>query len=287
MSVLYTPKGRAREYAPLAVNLYSGCSHSCRYCYVPTIPPWKFSKTARHDFHTTPKPRNNVLAQLKKDCESRPGHGERVMLCFTTDPYQPINDEFNLTRGAIQTLHQFGYNVQILTKGGRRALKDIDLFSSGDAFATTMTLLSDEHSRKWEPGAALPQERIDTIRQFYDAGVSTWISLEPVLNPESALEIIRITSGFTHLYKIGKLNHHSLADRFDWSDFGLRAIRLCESLKQPYYIKDDLALHLPSGALGPHHITVEELERHISVLAPCQYIDEPHAHRQLPLFQSQ
>jgi DNA repair photolyase len=262
MAILYTPKGRAREYSALAVNHYSGCSHGCRYCYVPTIPPWKFKPTARHDFHAHVHPRKNVIRQLERDCRKNPGHGERVLLSFTTDPYQPLDAEVRLTRQVIQTLHSHGYNVQALTKGGSRALGDLDIFTPQDAFATTMTLLSDEHSRQWEPLAALPEERIQTIRAFHAAGIPTWVSLEPVLNPESALEVIRRTHEFVDLFKIGKLNHHSLAAQIDWRAFGLQAVALCESFNVPYYLKDDLVAFFPTDFQpGPGQVTVSQIEQ--------------------------
>lgn len=259
MFILYTPRGRAREYAPLAVNLYSGCSHGCKYCYVPDIPPWEFSRTPRLDFHSSVKPRKDVIKKLERDLRSNPGNGERVMLCFTTDPYQNVNNEHGLTRKAIKLLHRNGYNVQVLTKGGQNALADLDIFTENDAFATTMTLLSDASSQKWEPNAALPDERMEVVSKFHDAGIPTWISLEPVLNPESALEIIGLTHEYTDLFKIGKLNHHKLAERYDWGGFALKAMQACESRNQPYYMKDDLAAFL-SIPLGQNHVTVEDIE---------------------------
>jgi DNA repair photolyase len=287
MSILYTPKGRAREYAPLAVNHYGGCAHGCRYCYVPTIPPWKFSKTARQDFHACPKPRKDVVRKLRNDVRRNPGNGQRVMLSFTTDPYQPLDEEHCLTRQVIEVLHGGGYNVQVLTKGGSRALRDLDIFTERDAFATTMTLLSDEHSQKWEPGAALPADRIETIRKFHEAGIPTWVSLEPVLNPDSAIEIVRKTHAFVDLFKIGVLNHHALASRFDWQDFGLRAIELCESLNQHYLLKDDLIAHLPGEVPGPYRLTVADIEQWSMGRSQCRSTDAQVVHTQPSLFQNQ
>jgi len=260
MTILYEPKGRAREYAPLAVNLYSGCTHGCRYCYVPTIPPYKFKPDARAAFHACANPRRDVIRQLERDCRKRPGNGERVLFCFTTDPYQDANNEHDLTRQAIEVLHAAGYNVQVLTKGGKNALRDLEVFLPSDAFAATMTLLSPEHSRKWEPGAAVPEERMETLELFHAAGIPTWVSLEPVLNPDSALEIIRQTHSFVDLFKVGKLNHHKLAERFDWRAFGIAAVDLLESLSKSYYIKDDLRAFFEDVELGPHHVTVTDIE---------------------------
>lgn len=225
MSIIYEPKGRAREYAPLAANLYNGCSHGCRYCYVPTIPPWKFSKTARADFHANPRPRPGIIAQLRRECQKTPGNGKRVLLSFTTDPYQHIDQDHHLTRQAIEILHAAGYAVEVLTKGGYRALADRDVFGTQDAFASTLTFLDAERSVQWEPGAAVPEERIYTIAAFHQSGIPTWVSLEPVIDPESALEIIRETHDFVDLYKVGKINHHPLSDSINWRLFGIRGGR--------------------------------------------------------------
>lgn len=63
LQVVYEPKGRAAEYAPLAANLYDGCPHACSYCYVPGI-----LRRHRLDFHEAAMPRRDVLAKLQADC---------------------------------------------------------------------------------------------------------------------------------------------------------------------------------------------------------------------------
>jgi len=269
MSILYIPKGRAREYSPLAVNHYSGCTHGCKYCYVPTIPPYKFADDARAAFHACGKPRVRLIQQLKADCRANPGNGERVLLSFTTDPYQPADTEHRLTREVIQTLHAGGYNVQVLTKGGLRSLVDIDLFTRRDAYAVTMTLVTDAASLEWEPGAATPTERIYALHAFHEAGIPTWVSLEPVLNPAAALEIIRLTHTFVDLFKVGVLNHHPLAAKIDWQQFGVDAVDLLESLGQPYYLKDDLLAYNPAH-FGPHRVTGAQIEGVRVKMSPVQ-----------------
>jgi DNA repair photolyase len=181
----------------------------------------------------------NFLNQLEREAK-RLDTTDKILLCFTTDPYQPIDVELQMTRHVIEILKANGLNVQILTKGGSRALRDIDLLTDQDAFATTLTLLDDIHSRKWEPDAALPQDRIETIKAFHEAGIPTWVSLEPVLNPDSALRLIEMTSSFVDLYKVGKLNYHVLANSIDWPKFARNVVDLLDSLGKPYYIKEDL-----------------------------------------------
>jgi len=62
MNIIYEPKGRAREYAELAANLYSGCAHGCEYCYAPGA-----LRVNRTDFRLCVKPRKDCLQQLEKD----------------------------------------------------------------------------------------------------------------------------------------------------------------------------------------------------------------------------
>jgi len=248
-SLIYEPAGRAREYAPLALNLYRGCSHSCTYCYAPDA-----CRQDRADFHGNPKPRVDVIAKLERELakgsevgmQRMNGQKDPVLLCFTTDPYQPLAAETGITRRAIELLHQYGYPVHVLTKGGMRAAVDFDLLSTnaGDTFATTLTFLNRADSEQWEPHAALPASRLKAIALAHARGIATWISLEPVIDPEQTLEIIRRTHEYVDLFKVGTLNHHELAKTIDWPAFARRAVDLLQECGASYYIKNDLRRYL-------------------------------------------
>lgn len=245
--VIYEPKGRAREYASLACNIYHGCDHRCTYCYAPDA-----TRKSRPDFES-PQLRPRFLAKLKRDCSAYAETSSRVLLCFTCDPYQHLDTIHQITRQTIATLHNHGIAVEVLTKGGSRALRDLDLFTSRDAFATTLTTLIPSH---WEPNAAPPQDRIQTIRQFHSAGIPTWVSLEPVVDPAASLQIIRETTQFVDVFKVGTLNHHRHAQAINWPEFAINAVNLLMSLGYnrnlnpdalqagDFYIKRDLARHL-------------------------------------------
>lgn len=236
MSIIYEPRGRAREYAALAANLYSGCGHGCKYCYVPSA-----LRKERQEFHFITKPRKDVLKQLEKDCIKLQGQDTPpILFSFTTDPYQPIDLKYRLTRQGIQILHNYDLSVEILTKGGMRAARDFDLLTDKDAFATTLTFIDSQQSLKWEPNAALPEERIETMKLAHSKGIKVWASLEPVIDPEQSLELIKITAPFVDLFKVGKLNHHPLAKKTNWYDFGWKTKNLLDSLNKDYYLKDDL-----------------------------------------------
>ena len=163
-----------------------------------------------------------------------------MLLSFTTDPYQPLDEEIGLTRRAIELLHGHGMFVEVLTKGGMRAARDFDLLGPKDAFASTLTFLDEGRSKEWEPRAALPTDRIRAIAEAQDRGIPTWVSLEPVIDPDESIQIIRETHKIVDLFKVGRLNYHPAAAGIDWAKFGREAESLLVSLGKPYYIKDDL-----------------------------------------------
>jgi DNA repair photolyase len=264
---IYEPSGQAGEYAPLAANPYRGCGHKCAYCYVPRI-----VKIARTEFDAAAVERPNYLEHLRKDARKYQAAGitDQVMLSFTSDPYHP--GDTSLTRRTIEVLIEHGLAFCTLTKGGTRALRDIDLFRpEHDAFAATLTSLDDTFSRKWERGAALPGDRITALRHFHERGIFTWVSLEPTIDVESSLAIVRQTHAFVDLYKVGRVNYLPITKTTDWQDYTHRMVDLLAEVGATHYIKRDLQPYLPAGYHNPlrvpqhhgdpgtaHHPTIEQ-----------------------------
>lgn len=242
MAIIYEPKGKALEYSPLAVNLYKGCSHGCKYCYVPGIPPYKFAKNARQAFYSSPSPRAGVLAELERDAKKYRGDNRLILMSFTSDAYQPIERDHQITRGALEIMTKYGLHPQILTKAGEWAVKrDADILKkSGCIWAATLTCDDAEKSLEWEPGAAIPDDRISALEMAHGMGIETWVSLEPVIDPDAAIRLIHATHNFVDLYKIGKLNHHPLEKTIDWTDFLNRAEDVLNTYSKKRYIKVDL-----------------------------------------------
>lgn len=253
-SYIYAPRGQAGEYAPLAANPYKGCGHQCAYCYVPRVlrralgGPGSTVNNARKVFDEGAVIRPDFQRGLLRDAAKYDAAGitEQVLLSFTTDPYPPAHHQ--LTRWTIEILQAHGLAVCTLTKGGSRALRDIDLFRPDrDAFASTLTSLDAEFSRKWERGAADPDDRIATLRAFHERGVFTWVSLEPTLNVEASLAIVDATHEFVDLYKVGRVNYVGLTKTTDWADYTSRMVDKLQHLGKAHYIKKDLQPHLPEG----------------------------------------
>lgn len=137
-------------------------------------------------------------------------------------------------------------------KRGTRAIRDIKLFRpERDAFASTLTSLDSEFSNKWERGAADPQDRILALKTFHSAGIFTWASLEPTLDVDASIEIIKRTHEFVDLFKIGRVNYLPMTKTTDWEDYTHRIIDVCKSLGVAHYIKKDLQPYLTEGYNNP------------------------------------
>lgn len=249
-SYVYAPKGQALEYSALATNPYRGCGHKCAYCYVPNV-----LRITREEFDSRASLRPSYMHGLRKDLEkyTQLGITEQVMMSFTTDPYHPYDN--TPTRDTILALQEAGLGVCTLTKGGSRALRDIKLFRpTRDAFASTLTSMDDAFSLKWERGAAPASDRVATLKKFHEAGIFTWVSLEPTLNCEASLEIVRQTHSFVDLYKVGRVNYLPMTKTEDWQDYTLRMIDLLNKLGARHYIKQDLQKFLPHDYANPLRI---------------------------------
>lgn len=237
--IIYVPRGRAYEYSPLAANLYSGCEHGCTYCYAPLA-----LKRSREEFKNAKLRPGHILEDLRKDAEKLRGDTRPVLLCFTCDPYQPLDEKYQLTRKAIEILHEHGLTVQILTKGGKRSERDFDLLAMRkelSIYAATLTFADEAQRRVYEPGAAPTRERIEALKNAHALGIRTWVSLEPVFDPEDAYDFIERTYPFVDLYKVGKLNHSPEERNRDWREFRETIIVLLDAYEKNYYIKEDLA----------------------------------------------
>jgi DNA repair photolyase len=248
LDVVYTPSGRAGEYANhgYAVNLYTGCPHACAYCYAKSVKHMK-----AEDFHREAKPQKDILARLEKDCAilaKLPKLEEPIFLCFTCDPYPPEERMLGITRQAIKLIKATGNNVRILTKGARLASRDFDLLGDGDEFGCTLTLNNAVGSEVWEPGAPDCYIRLRYLREAHKVGIKTWASCEPVIFTEQTLDLITESAPYVDLFKIGVLNYsNTLPEHLkaqlkpvDWNKFGHDVEALCKRLGVNYYLKNDL-----------------------------------------------
>ena len=119
-------------------------------------------------------------------------------------------------------------------------MRDFDLLEDYDKarFGTTLTLINQKNADEWEPNAALISDRIHVIEEAHNKGIKTWVSLEPVIDPGQALQIIEELHSIVGHWKVGKINYHKV--NVDWIAFREQVTDLLESVNANYYIKKSL-----------------------------------------------
>lgn len=226
MKPIYKPKGLAGEYCALAVNIYTGCNHGCTYCYAR-----KSAERFGKDFdHVESRP--GIVDAVRDQFRREKIKDQEIFLCFTCDPY-PRDVDTTATREVIQAIKESGNHVRILTKGASRAMRDFDLLDLNDWFGGTFSSANPEK----EPFAAVQPDRLATLYEAHMAGINTWVSCEPVFDPEGIFSLIKKGFYIDH-FKIGKLNHQK--SEINWKEFGLQAESLCKQFGRKYTIKADL-----------------------------------------------
>ena len=219
MKPIYEPKGAAREYGDLALNIYTGCPHRCFYCFAPTV-----LRRDRERFHTDVRPREGIVEATRRQLEKEQITGKLIHLCFTCDPY-PTSYDSMPTREIIQLLKEHGNHVQILTKGDGK--RDFELLDGEDWYGVTIDGAGDRRETF----------RVLDLLSAHERGIKTWVSFEPVIDARKVLTTMSAVD-FADKVKIGKLNYHP--SDINWKTFGHEAERLCRQLGLDYTIKDSL-----------------------------------------------
>lgn len=223
MKPIYEPKGAAKEYGDLAINIYTGCPHRCFYCFAPGV-----LRRDKEIFHSVVKPREGIVEETVKQIEREKITGKTIHLCFTCDPY-PTGYDTTTTRQIIQAIKESGNNVQILTKGD--GSRDLDLLDENDWYGITLDGIGNGRDPLWKA-------RINALAEAHSRGIKTWVSFEPVTDEREFFINLHLVAPFVDKVKIGKLNYHP--SNIDWADFGRRAEDLCQKLGIRYYIKESL-----------------------------------------------
>lgn len=226
MKPIYEPRGMAKEYGDYAINIYTGCTHGCYYCFAPSV-----LRKDRELFYSDVRPREFIVECVKRQLDHGDCSGKTIHLCFTCDPY-PRGIDTIATREIIKEIKLHGAHVQILTKS--RETRDFDLLDSEDWYGITLTGATKEQ----EPFASRPVDRLHALSTAKIAGINTWVSFEPVVNAEWVLDCIGKYGGIMDKIKIGKLNYHP--SDINWKEFGKKAERLCINRGFNYMIKDGL-----------------------------------------------
>ena len=166
------------------INPYRGCEFACKYCYARYTHEFMEMRDGV-DFEQKIFVKQHAADLLRQELR-RVKPGEQIAIGTATDPYQPAERRFEITRGILQELTRHeGLNLGIITKGNL-ILRDLDLLNEiGQknrlTANVTITTLNVKLARILEPRAPRPDLRMDTVRQLNEAGIRTGVSCSPVI----------------------------------------------------------------------------------------------------------
>ena len=163
---------------------YRGCTHGCHYCFARRYQT-QFELGPGDDFSSLIFVKVNFAEVLRRELDKPSWKREQVVLGTATDPYQPIEGHYKLTRRSLEALIAGRTPVGIVTKGPM-IVRDADLLAELSRVAACTVCLSvptvDEDAwRALEPGTAHPLQRLRAVRRLRDAGVNAGVLMAPVV----------------------------------------------------------------------------------------------------------
>jgi len=178
-----------------SINPYRGCEHGCIYCYARPSHAYQ-GLSPGLDFETRLFVKPDAPELLARELAD-PGYRPRMIAMGTnTDPYQPIEKKWQVTRRLLEVLRDAGHPVGIVTKSAL-VMRDIDILSEMAKknlakVAVSVTSLDHKLARAMEPRAATPQRRLAALRALSEAGIPTSVMVAPVIPAINDSEIERI-----------------------------------------------------------------------------------------------
>jgi DNA repair photolyase len=178
-----------------SINPYRGCEHGCIYCFARPTHTYH-GMSAGLDFETQLFVKPDAPELLRKELAAASYTPRTIAMGTNTDPYQPIERKWKLTRRILEVLRDANHPVGIVTKSVL-VLRDLDILSEMAAkglakVALSVTTLDPKLARAMEPRASTPTKRLEAIRELSRAGVPTAIMTAPIVPAINDAEIERL-----------------------------------------------------------------------------------------------
>jgi DNA repair photolyase len=262
-SALNRVKGMAFAWS---LNPYTGCVHRCTFCYVRAF-ELRADRPSDDRYGRSIRVKVNVAEVLERELARNSWKKELVAIGAATDPYQPAEGRYRLTRACIETFGRAASPFSIITRGPM-IVRDLDVLQEAarrtDVSVTfSVPTLDHEVWRRTEPGTAPPQQRLRALAQLVDAGVKAGVGMAPILpglsdRPEQLADVVKAAraAGATGVWanllylRPGTKEHFLEALARDWP----------EELDRYEQLYGDRA-YLPRAAVDPVREQVRSLAR--------------------------
>jgi DNA repair photolyase len=217
-----------------SLNAYMGCVHRCTFCYVRHFEQ-RADRPSDDRYGRSIRVKTNVADVLRRELARASWHRDEVAMGTATDPYQPAEGRFRLTRACIQELAAAGTPFSIVTRGPL-VVRDLDVLREAAqevrvSVYFSIPTLDERVWRTTEPGTAPPRSRLKAVRALADEGIEVGVGMAPILpglsdRPEQLEQVVRearaagarsIWAGVVHL-RPGVKEHFLEALERDWPE---------------------------------------------------------------------
>ena len=195
-SALNRVKGMAFTWS---LNPYMGCVHRCTFCYVRAFER-RADRPSDERYGRSIRVKTNVAEVLRKELARPSWEGESVAIGAATDPYQPAEGRYRLTRACLEALAEFSNPFSLITRGPM-IVRDVDVLAEAARRAKvgitfSIPTLDEEVWRKTEPSTAHPRQRLRALKELVDAGIKVGVGMAPILpgisdRPEQLRDVVQ------------------------------------------------------------------------------------------------
>jgi DNA repair photolyase len=217
-----------------SLNPYMGCVHRCTFCYVRAFER-RADRPSDDRYGTSIRVKTNVADVLRRELARPSWQREVVAIGAATDPYQPAEGRYKLTRACLEVLGDAANPLQIITRGPM-IVRDIDVLARAASRASvgvtfSVPTLDHEIWQRTEPGTAPPRQRLRALKQLVDAGIKASVGMAPIIpglsdKPELLADVVRAAreAGATGVWanllylKPGTKEHFLNALERDWPE---------------------------------------------------------------------
>jgi DNA repair photolyase len=195
-SALNRVRGMMFEWS---LNPYMGCAHRCTFCYVRAFER-RADRPSDGRYGTSIRVKVNVAEVLARELARSTWEGAEVVVGAATDPYQPAEGRYRLTRACLEVFASAPNPFSIITRGPM-ILRDLDVLQDASRRASvsvtfSIPTLDDDVWRRTEPSTAHPRQRLRALRALVDAGIDARVGMAPILpglsdRPEQLARVVR------------------------------------------------------------------------------------------------